>query len=60
MPKTQQIAFTTNMRGTPLAYRVSMQQMRHFPIGVEEAKLMISLGRAVEVKFRPFGKDQSK
>lgn len=55
-----QVSFTVDKNGKPRAYRVSMSQMRHFPIGYDEAKLLVSTGQAKQVPYRPFGKPTSE
>lgn len=55
-----QIAFTVDKNGKPRAYRVSLRQMRYFPIGYDEAELMVSTGQAEKVPYRPFGAKASK
>lgn len=37
-------------------YRVSMRQMRYFPIARAEAQLLLATGEAYEVAYLPFGR----
>lgn len=48
------VSFTTDKHGRPIAYLVSMQQMRNFRIPLDEAKLMVETGEADEVPYRRF------
>jgi len=59
MAAKKQIAFTTDKRGKPRAYRVDMAQMRNFPIGLDAAKLLVATGQAVKVAFKPFSPRKS-
>jgi len=47
------IWFTTDRNAKPVAYRVSYKQMRCFRIGLDEAKLMVATGKAVEMTAPP-------
>ena len=47
----RQIAFTTIKGGRPVAYRWCSRGMRWFRMGMDEAKLQIATGAAVEVPY---------
>ena len=50
-----EIYFQTTKKGQPRAYRVSRMQMRSFPMGYEEAKIMVATGQAIDIGL-PFWK----
>lgn len=48
-----EIYFRTMKNGKQRAYRVSRMQMRSFPMGLEEAKMLVATEQAVDIG-RPF------
>jgi hypothetical protein len=49
----RRVAFTSDKRGRPIAYlRTSSSPMRWFRIGYDEARLLVSTGRAEQEPYR--------
>lgn len=48
-----QVTFTTDKNGKPLAFRDCRLAGRYIRIGLDEAKLLVATGQAVQVSHRP-------
>jgi len=49
-----EIWFQVDRNGKPRAYTFSRRQFRSFPMGMDEAKLLIATGQAVQTSGHPF------
>ena len=51
MTKQQQIAFTADKHGKPIAYKWSPMAMRWIKTSYDEAKIKVATGAAVQVAY---------
>jgi hypothetical protein len=49
--RIRQVAFTSNRKGQPIAYRWCTSCIRWFRVGYEEARFAVATGEAIEVRY---------